>query len=208
MSLSSGRFTVRGFTLLELLIALSIFGLLSVMAFSGLSSVLNQREHTDRNADQLKALQQVYLVMQRDIEQIMPRSIRDEYGATQEALVDNGQLQLTRGGWSNPLQRPRSSMQRVGYSLEDNTLYRYSWRVLDRAQDSEAVQQKLAEGVEDFSLRYLDENDVWLAYWPPPVTAPVAPVPVAPTVVLPKAVEVVIEHERFGLIKWLFELPA
>ncbi len=193
-----GRDGPRGFTLLELLIALSIFGLLSIMAYGGLNSVLTQRAHTDKAAEQLKALQQTYLVMQRDIEQVMPRPVRDEYGQTLRALVDDGLLQLTRGGWSNPLQLPRSSMQRVGYVLEDHQLYRYSWRVLDRAQDSEAVRQLLVENVESFTLRYLDGDLVWSRGWPPALSPDV----------FPRAVEVVIEHERFGPIKWLFQLPV
>jgi general secretion pathway protein J len=193
-----GRPGSRGFTLLELLIALSIFGLLSIMAYGGLNSVLTQRAQTDKAAEQLKALQQTYLLMQRDIEQVMPRPVRDEYGQTLRALVDDGLLQLTRGGWSNPLQLPRSSMQRVGYLLEDRQLYRYSWRVLDRAQDSEAVRQPLVENVEFFTLRYLDGDLVWSQGWPP-AQSPDA---------FPKAVEVVIEHERFGPIKWLFQLPV
>lgn len=193
-----GQSGTRGFTLLELLIALSIFGLLSVMAYSGLNSVLTLRAHTDKAAEQLKALQQTYLVMQRDIEQVMPRPIRDEYGQTLKALVGDGRLELTRGGWSNPLQLTRSSMQRVGYVLEDRQLYRYSWRVLDRAQDSKAVRQLLMENIESFTLRYLDADRVWLQHWPPALSPSV----------FPKAVEVVIEHERFGPIKWLFRTPA
>lgn len=193
-----GQSGTRGFTLLELLIALSIFGLLSVMAYSGLNSVLTLRAHTDKAAEQLKALQQTYLVMQRDIEQVMPRPIRDEYGQTLKALVGDGRLELTRGGWSNPLQLTRSSMQRVGYVLEDRQLYRYSWRVLDRAQDSKAVRQLLMKNIESFTLRYLDADRVWLQLWPPALS----------TSVFPKAVEVVIEHERFGPIKWLFRTPA
>lgn len=199
---------MRGFTLLELLIALSIFGLLSAMAYGGLNTVLSQRAHTDRAAEQLKALQQVYLVMQRDIEQVMPRTIRDQYGTTLNALVDDGRLQLTRGGWSNPLRQPRSSMQRVGYFLEDHQLYRYAWRVLDQAQDTEPTQQKLAENIESFSLRYLNEDNVWLTSWPPDTTHQATPGGVNLPAVLPRAIELVIEHERFGLIKWLFRMPA
>jgi len=178
---------MRGFTLLELLIALSIFGLLSAMAYGGLNSVLSQRAHTDRDAEQLKALQQVYLVMQRDIEQVMPRRIRGQYGETLEALVDDGRLQLTRGGWSNPLQRSRSSMQRVGYFLEDHQLYRYAWRVLDQAQDSEPTQQRLAENIETFSLRYLNEDNVWLTSWPPVTTHEATSEEINLPAVLPRA---------------------
>jgi len=41
------RNIMQGFTLLELLVAISIFGLLSVIAYSGLNSVLNTRQVLD-----------------------------------------------------------------------------------------------------------------------------------------------------------------
>ncbi len=71
-----------GFTLLELLIALAIFGLLSVMSYSGLKSVLDQHAGTDEAADRLGELQKLYLVMQRDIEQIVPRRRLEQSAAT------------------------------------------------------------------------------------------------------------------------------
>ena len=46
----------HGFTLLELLIALAIFGLLSVMSYSGLTTVLDQHARTDAAADRLGEL--------------------------------------------------------------------------------------------------------------------------------------------------------
>ena len=144
----------NGFTLLELLIALAIFGLLSVMSYSGLRSVMDQHARTEEVADRLAELQKIYLVMQRDIEQIVPRSIRDEYGDQLPALVGDEFLQFTRGGWSNPLQRPRSSLQRVGYAFEDDELVRYTWQVLDRAQDTEPLKQPLTSTVSNMTMRY------------------------------------------------------
>ena len=89
----------HGFTLLELLIALAIFGLLSVMSYSGLTSVLDQHARTDAAADRLGELQKIYLLMQRDFEQIVARPVRSEYG-DQLAAVEGGEvLQFTRGGW-------------------------------------------------------------------------------------------------------------
>ena len=70
----------RGFTLLELLVALAIFALVSVMAYGGLASVLDQQFATDEIAGQLARLQKTYLLLQRDFEQLVPRPVRDEYG--------------------------------------------------------------------------------------------------------------------------------
>jgi general secretion pathway protein J len=195
-----------GFTLLELLVALSIFGLLAAMSYSGLQAVLEQQSHTEQAAYRLGELQKVYLVMQRDIEQIVPRTVRDEFGDAQLPLIGGDALQLTRGGWRNPAGRQRSTLQRVGYAYDDDEqLVRYSWSVLDRAQDSEPLQQPLIEDVERMGLRYLDGNDEWREEWPDAVAAIDADPADAPA--LPKAIEVTLDHKTFGTLVWLFQLP-
>jgi general secretion pathway protein J len=192
---------LRGFTLLELLIALAIFGLLSVMSYSGLRSVLDQHAHTEAVADRLAELQKLYLVMQRDVEQIVPRPIRGEYGDESPALAGDEALQFTRGGWSNPLGRPRSSLQRVGYAFEDDALVRYSWQVLDRAQDSLPLQQPLTEAVSNMSVRWPVEDAASAGQ-----DSPDNPL-LASKVRLPKALEITLEHDHFGELVWLFRLP-
>lgn len=194
-----------GFTLLELLVALAIFSLLAVMSYNGLKVVLNQQAATELQAEALARLQKVYLLVQRDIEQVVPRPVRDEYGDEQPALIGGDALQLTRGGWRNPAGRLRSSLQRVGYAYEDGELVRYSWAVLDRAQDSEPLRQPLIDGVEEMTIRYLGGNNEWQEEWPNPLAFGEAAVDNA---ALPRAVEVTLEHEEFGPLVWLFRLPG
>jgi len=186
-------------------VALAIFSLLAVMSYNGLKTVLNQQAATEIQADALAEMQKVYLLVQRDIEQVMPRPVRDEYGDEQPALAGGDELQLTRGGWSNPAGRLRSSLQRVGYAYEDRQLVRYSWTVLDRAQDSEPRRQVLLDDIEEMTIRYLAGNNEWDESWPNPLSSGGAPAAAAG---LPKAVEITLDHERFGPLVWLFRLPG
>jgi len=195
---------LRGFTLLEMLIALAIFGLLAVMSYSGLRAVLEHQFRTEAEADQLAELQKAYLVMQRDIEQVVARPVRNEFGEELAPLVGDQTLEFTRGGWSNPLGRPRSTLQRVSYSWVDRQLRRYVWQVLDRAQDTLPVEQLVLDNIEYMQIRYLFANDQWKEQWPDPLQNPE---PGAEATVLPRAVEVTIEHEHYGPIVWLFQLP-
>jgi general secretion pathway protein J len=194
-----------GFTLLELLVALAIFSLVAVMSYEGLKSVLNQQAATEVQADALAQLQKVYLLLQRDIEQVVPRPVRDEFGDEQPALAGDDALQLTRGGWSNPAGRLRSSLQRVGYAYEDRELVRYSWAVLDRAQDSEPQRQPLIGDIEEMTIRYLANNNEWQEQWPDPLATEDGTVA---TTTLPRAVEMTLDHERFGPLVWVFRLPG
>lgn len=193
-----------GFTLLELLVALSIFALLAVMAYGGLRTVLEQRSVTGAEAQRLAELQKIYMLMQRDLEQAVPRPIRDEYGDTQPPLSGGSAFQFTRGGWSNPLGHPRSDLQRVGYAFVDDHLVRYTWSVLDRAQDTQPQKQPLSDRITGMEVRFLAANDKWLTQWPDPsqvVTG--APPPVN----LPRAVEITLHHKQYGDLVWLFRLP-
>jgi len=193
-----------GFTLLELLVALAIFSLIAVMAYGGLETVLRQQARTEENAESLATLQKTYLIMQRDIEQAVPRTIRDEFGDPQTPLIGTSLFQFTRGGWNNPANHPRSTLQRVGYSLEDRQLIRYAWQVLDRAQDSAPTRQPLAADIESMQVRYLDDAGNWQDQWPP---LQAGSNPAATPTDFPRAIEMTLEHTRFGTLTWLFQLP-
>jgi general secretion pathway protein J len=192
-----------GFTLLELLVALSIFAIVAMLAYGGLDSVLEQRLQTEESAERLAVLQKTYLIIQRDIEQLVPRSVRSKFGDKRAAIAGAEHLNLTRGGWSNPLNNPRSSLQRVGYTVYERRLIRYSWLVLDSAQDSEPRKQVLATQLTGLRVRYLDQNDHWQQQWPAEKSTGGEP-----SDELPRAVEMTLEHEHYGEIRWLFQLPA
>jgi general secretion pathway protein J len=197
--------SVAGFTLLEMLVALAIFALLSVMSYSGLRSVMEQQSVTEQEAVQLGELQKIYLVMQRDFEQAVARAVRDEYGDELPPLMGGDSLQLTRGGWNNPLGRPRSTLQRVAYAYTDEQLVRYTWVVLDRAQDSLPLEQPLTEKITLMEVRYLDDKGEWKTSWPDTTAAATGTTPPPP---LPQAVEVTLEHKQYGELIWLFRMPV
>lgn len=200
----AGRPQAAGFTLLEMLVAMAIFALLSVMTYSGLHSVMQQQSGAGQEAERLGQLQKIYLIMQRDFEQAVPRPVRGEYGDELPALQGGETLQLTRGGWNNPLGQPRSDLQRVGYAYVDERLVRYVWAVLDRAQDTVPLEQPLAEGIMGMAVRYLDGSGEWKTVWPDPAALAQATSPPP----LPVAVEVTLEHEHYGELVWLFRMPV
>jgi len=136
----------RGFTLLELLVSLSIFAAIGVMAYSGLANVMRQQAQTEAYSDRMQDLQLTYHILQRDFEQFITRDIRNEFGDTSPALVSGGNyagVEFTRAGYPNPARFLRSNLQRVAYLMDDGRLLRRSWRVLDRSQDSLPDEQVL-----------------------------------------------------------------
>lgn len=193
-----------GFTLIELVVALAIFALLSVMAYSGLRLVLDARERTAQQAERLATLQLAFTVIGRDLEQAVNRPVRDEFGDRAVAMNGTGtQIEFTRAGWRNPAGLRRSELQRVAYILEGATLRRLSWSSLDRVQSSAPFATTLLEGVQEVEIRFLDTQEQWLTFWP----APEAGTPAASA--LPRAVEISVETEHWGRITRLFRtIPA
>ncbi|MCU0806914.1 MAG: type II secretion system minor pseudopilin GspJ [Candidatus Contendobacter sp.] len=118
----------RGFTLLELLVALAVFSIMAVAAYGGLRNVLYTRAAVEEQNRRLAAVQLAVYRLEQDIEQAVPRGIRDEYGEPQGALLGGAladdRLTLTRTGWDNPLGQPRANLQRVAYRLRDGRLWR------------------------------------------------------------------------------------
>ena len=194
-----------GMTLLELLIALAVFALLSIMAYGGLRSVLTADQATSQQADDLTRLQQALGIINRDLLQLVNRPVRDSFGDLQPALDGRQEqrLELTRAGWSNPAQRVRSTLQRVAYRQDGDELIHEFWSVLDRAQDSEPYQTTLIDGVQRFEYRFLDATREWSSEWPiqdeqdPDQTE---------TPSLPVAVEVILEHEKWGRLNRVIPL--
>jgi general secretion pathway protein J len=197
----------RGFTLLELLVAVAIFALTGAMAYTGLQQVLDQQDSTEQQAQRLSDLQKAYRIMQRDLEQLAVRGIRNEFGDNVAALVGGSGftgVEFSRTGYANPAGFLRSDIQRVAYVPDQTTLLRRTWRVLDRSQDSLPDEQVLVEDMSRFGLRFLDATGTWQDSWPPQQAQ------LAGTVNsddLPRAIEVSVELEDMGVLRWLFLVP-
>ncbi|MBD9355729.1 type II secretion system minor pseudopilin GspJ [Methylomonas albis] len=156
----------RGFTLLEILIAMAVFAIMAAMAYAGLSAVLDARAGTEKRSDSIAELQQTMYLLNEDLAQALPRSIRDEFGSEQSAFSGgNGEelLTLTRSvpDWSQLSMH--SQLQRISYRLENGVLYRQVWTVLDRTQQTQFHRKKLLN-VTALELRFYG-GDEWHPHW-------------------------------------------
>ena len=161
----------HGFTLLELLVAVAIFAVLSAMAYGGLRNVIDNSQQTEIAMKRMQQVQLAMLKISRDLTQLSQRSIRDEYGNSSNYILmgqgDDIFIEFTRGGRRNPAEMLRSHLQRVAYKIEENTLSRLHWPQLDRTQEMLPYESVLLEEVESASIRFLDNNNEWHNEWPP-----------------------------------------
>ena len=197
-----------GFTLLELLVAVGVFAILAAIAYSALQTVLATRAHTDEQMQHLAELQTAFTIMERDFEQAVVRSVRDEFGNTLPAMVggigSDEIVEFTHMGWRNPTNMPRSFLQRVAYGLKDHTLVRTYWQELDRTQQTVPLESDLLPDVDSVEARFLDNTGQWQDQWPPLSASNQQ----AGATGLPHAVEITVDTKYWGKLTRLFRVPG
>lgn len=190
---------IRGFTLLEVLVAISIFAIIGLSANQMLRSIIDTQSRVRAGNETFASISRTLTVIHRDLTQVIPRGIRDRYGEPMGPLVI-GQgpyvLEFTRTGWNNPARHQRSEVQRVAYGVEDDTLYRYFWLVLDRAEDSEPRSQILLRNIEGFSASVVDPEGETADAWPE----------LDSNQVLPPGLEITIDVEPIGQIRRVYAM--
>lgn len=165
----------HGFTLLELMVAIGIFALVSVIAYGSLDRLLGDRQRLDAEHEFWRTLSLTFARMEDDLSQARERSVRDAIGFPQPAF--RGQptdtratglpsLEFTRGGVLTFDSGPRSDLQRIAYRLVDGTLKRVVWPVLDQGPETKPQEQPLISHVEEFRVRFFSPAGVWLDQWP------------------------------------------
>jgi general secretion pathway protein J len=129
--------TARGFTLVELLMALAISALVAALSWAGIRTSIDGSDALEQEVSRLGDMQRTLNILEEDLVQLRVRAPTGGYGALLPVLrggrVEAALLEFTRGGYANPLQQKRSSLQHVRYQFEGGRLWRQHWQQLDPA---------------------------------------------------------------------------
>ncbi len=207
MTICRLRVKHQGFTLLEILIAMAIFTLIGLASTSVLTTVIDSDQASSQRFEKLEGLQRAMLTLERDILQAIPRAIRVN-GEANTTVMRGGRdlldseadgIGFVRAGWHNPqLMLPRSTLQAVGYRLQEGQLQRVYGNYLDNVIGFEPKVKVLLQDVTDFRVEFLtsSKNNGEEASWQESYVGKV----------LPLAVAVTLNSKDFGQIRREFFL--
>lgn len=190
-----------GFTLLEVLIAIFIFTIVSIIMVSGLRTVLNSQSITEKQSDKLANLQLALLLMSRDIEQAINRPITSAKGNVEPSFVGTPtNVTFTHAGFANPEgQLHRSTLQRTEYTLEKTRLVRGTWQVLDQTAKTLPDKRILLDNLSDLRFEYLNPQGKFTNNWPEGGQSQSA---------LPKGIRVHLTIKNWGTITQFYLTPT
>ena len=158
----------RGFTLIEMMVALLIFSILASAGISLLSFAVKAQAVAGAKLDDIGALDRLGSAMAADLAQAVPRATRNEAGDRLPAFTGAGgsgetpMLRLVRGGWANVDGAARPGEQKVEYRLVDGTVERVAYPMLDGAAPLPAA--PMLSRVAQVTLRYRYKG-AWSARW-------------------------------------------
>lgn len=158
----------RGFTLIELMVALLILSLLALMSYRGLGAVLDARDHVSRESGKWQHAAAFLARFQRDVELAAPRPVRSAAGQAppwigRPANAPGPRLEASRFASAEGVDSPR----RFGYRLnEKKEIELWLWPGLDVAPGTLPARYPVLDGVARFELDYLDSRRAWVSTWP------------------------------------------
>jgi general secretion pathway protein J len=187
---------VKGFTLVEVMVALLIFGVVAAACTSLLGLAVDSRAAASARVGRIGEFQRARAILKTDLEQAAERPTRDENGVRSYGPITGGGdmalLAFVRRGLEETAAAPRPSLQFVEYRLNGDRLERRTRPMLDGAQLGQP--QTLLTGVRSARLAFL-ERGAWSPAWMGQAG-------------LPEAVRFDVDVAGVGPVTQLFLLPG
>jgi general secretion pathway protein J len=200
----NGMKKIKGFTLLEILVALTIFAILAVITSSSLYYAFNTRNKVNIQANRLRALQFAISIVEQDTSQIVDRAVRGNEMRLFPMLIGQAQyMEFTRDGILNPNSLDkRSTLKRVGLACVNGSLVRRTWSALDAVDRNVYRERVLINDIDDCHFSYLNHSLQSLPEWrEQAVTEEQKPE------IFPKALQINLTLKDWGKMNLLFIIP-
>lgn len=193
-------FAASGFTLVEVMVSLAIFGLLSAAGVGVMAYAADNQGIVGERMDRLAEVQRARGVLRADLAQVAPRRVRNTDGSEARAVFMGARsgepgalVGFVRRGWANRAAEPRASLQYVEYRIVDGQLERSTRAALDGG--APGAPQVLLTGVGEATIRYR-ESGRWNDGWSGSGQA------------VPEAIALQLQIDGIGTLEQLFLLPG
>ena len=194
----------KGFTLVEVLVSISLLGLLGVLLFSGLSTSLSYNAEVSERSKLINRLELTNTQLSQDLIQSINRRARDNKGDyidysfkgnNQSALDDSPFLSFSINTLT--VDKTKGAVIWIEYFLIDGNIQRKEYFYADRTEDTPVYSQILLSQVEEVEVRFYKDT-IWTDRWPDVTDLDKNR--------LPKIIEVIFRVQSIGAIKKLFIL--
>jgi general secretion pathway protein J len=159
-----------GFTLIEILIALSILALIALLGYRATSSLAQSEARLAEESARWRTLDAMFARLEADMRAAVPRPARSG-NSTEPAWVGdtdaggNATIRFSRAG-GEPGNEPGIAGQRIGYRLVNGAIEVAYWSHFDQPGDAAPTVFALAGGIASFGVTYLDSQGAWRDRWP------------------------------------------
>ncbi|KTE22657.1 type II secretion system protein GspJ [Sphingopyxis sp. H050] len=154
----------RGFTLVEMLVALSIFAVIAAMGVGLLRSSVDTQDAVQARLKGMSGINRLRAVMANDLAQAVQRPTRGPAGEAVPAFIGSSTgFAFVHAGAGADDGSPRPSVERVGYALVGG-----EWRLVTQPMlDGKALSDgdRLIGEVAGVAVRYRDAQGGWSDSW-------------------------------------------
>jgi general secretion pathway protein J len=198
----------RGLTLIELVAALAIFALVAVMGLQTLSGMMRARDRTGDAAAEAAALARALVLLRSDLKAaadlpFWPPDALEPEPPLLDLSAEEGRFALSTEARAVLPGAQSAGTERVIWRLDrqGGRLLRSSWPVLNPASGAARTRETvILEEVAGLRMRaYAGPEEGWIGGWGQ-----------SPDVLqsdLPRAMEIVVQSERYGALRVLVAMP-
>ncbi len=162
----------NGFSLIEVIIAVSIFALLGVMGVSMLSSFSGAQTQIIAAEGFLASIQQFRATLNADLQNAVKRPVRDLYGSNSKAVFKGNPsnksevlMSFVRANHMGALISDEApAIQRVEYIFKEHALLRRAYLLPDATTETPVIEKIVFENVKSVQTRF-HVGDRWIADW-------------------------------------------
>ena len=198
----------QGFTLVEVMVATFIMGVLSIMGLVMLDDTLATKDLLENVLSEVEQVEQARAIIKSDLAQISNRTTKDEFGFAAEGVFVGGSdldevqlMQFVRNGNEMPgMVMVSSLLQHVEYRFEQGNLVRRARARVDAIPDTPLTDRILLKDLNAIEIEFFD-GQIWSDKWNGSLSA-------GDEIPAPLAVSLTLHTDRYGPMRLLFSTPA